>query len=70
VVLDLHELRVYGLRIQTQSHESIDRGSFRDELESPRLLVLELDDFVVAADDLVAFVFRAGKYKLIHDPAK
>jgi len=55
-VLDLHKLRVYSLRIQTQRHKSINRGSFRDELESPRLLVFELDDFVVAADDLVALV--------------
>jgi hypothetical protein len=70
MVLHLNEIRINSLRVQTQRHKSIDRSSFRDELESPRLLVLELDDFVVAADDLVAFVFRAGKYKLIHDPAK
>jgi hypothetical protein len=58
MVLDLHKLRVYSLRIQTQRHKSINRRRFRDELESPRLLVLELDDLVVAADDLVALVLR------------
>jgi hypothetical protein len=66
VVLDLHEFRVYSLRIQTQSHKSIDRSGFRNELECPRLLVLELDDFVVAADDLVAFVLGPGSVHQSH----
>ena len=56
VVLNLHKLRVYGLRVQTQSNKSIDRGRFGDNLECPRLLVLELDDLVVAANYLVALV--------------
>jgi hypothetical protein len=56
MVLDLHKLRVYSLRIQTQRHKSINRRRFGNELESPRLLIFELDDFVVAADDLVALV--------------
>jgi hypothetical protein len=65
MVLHLNEIRINSLRVQTQRHKSIDRSSFRDKLESPRLLVLELDDFVVAADDLVAFVLGTGEYKLI-----
>jgi hypothetical protein len=70
MVLHLNEIRINSLRIQTQRHKSINRRRFGDELESPRLLVLELDDFVVAADDLVAFVLGTGEYKLIHDPTK
>ena len=62
VVLNLHKLRVYGLRVQTQSNKSIDRGRFGDDLERPRLLILELDDLVVTADDLVAFVL--GVYSI------
>jgi hypothetical protein len=65
MVLHLNEIRINSFRVQTQRHKSIDRSSFRDKLESPRLLVLELDDFVVAADDLVAFVLGTGEYKLI-----
>ena len=62
VVLNLHKLRVYGLRVQTQSNKSIDRGRFGDDLERPRLLILELDDLIVTADDLVAFVL--GVYSI------
>jgi hypothetical protein len=66
MVLNLHKLRIHSVRVQTQRNKRIDRGRFGDNLESPRLLVLELDDFVVAADDLVAFVLGPGSVHQSH----
>lgn len=65
MVLDLHEIRVHGLRVQTQSHKCIYGRRFGDELESPRLLVLELNDFVVTANDLVAFVLGSLEVRML-----
>ena len=56
VILDHHELGIPRLRVQAQAHETRDGGRLGDETERPGLLVLELDELVVGADDFVGFV--------------
>ena len=57
VVLHLDKVRVYGVRVEAERDQCVDGGRLGDDFESPGLLVLELDDVFVAADDFVALVF-------------
>merc|ERR1711939_481466 len=72
VVLDPDEVAVDSFWVERESHESVDSCSLRDDLERPGLLVLELDDFVVTANDLIAFILgsfeelRKGKPLTCH----
>lgn len=56
VVLDLDEIRVDSIRIQTQRDQRIDGGRLRDDLERPALLILELNEILVVLDHFVALV--------------
>lgn len=56
MILDLHEIAIQRRGVQAQRHQAGDRGGFRDELEGPGLLVLELDELVIGADYLVRLV--------------
>lgn len=56
VVLDLNEIGVDSIRIQTQRDQRIDSGRLRDDLERPALLVLELDQVLVVLDHFVTLV--------------
>jgi hypothetical protein len=56
VVLHLAEIRVDGVGIEAEGYQCVDSGRLGNDLESPRLLVLELDHVFVAADDFVALV--------------
>jgi hypothetical protein len=58
VIFHLDEVRVHSVRVEAEGDQRIDRSRLGDDLESPRLLVLELDHFVVAPDDFVALVLR------------
>merc|ERR1711939_1239255 len=62
VVLDPDEVAVDSFWVERECHKSVDSCSLRDDLERPGLLVLELDDFVVTANDLIAFI---GVHKLV-----
>jgi hypothetical protein len=57
VVLHLDEVRVHGVRVEAERDQCVDGGRLGDDLESPGLLVLELDHVLVVADDFVALVF-------------
>jgi hypothetical protein len=56
VILNLHEVAILGRRVQRQRDEPGDSRCLWDQTERPRLLVLELDELVVGADDLVRLV--------------
>lgn len=57
VVLHLDEIRVHGVRVEAERDQGVDGSRLGDDLESPGLLVLELDHVLVVADDFVALVF-------------
>jgi hypothetical protein len=56
VIFHLDEVRVHSVGVEAEGDQRVNRGRLGDDLESPRLLVLELDHFVVAPDDFVALV--------------
>lgn len=57
MVLDLNEVRIYSIRVQTQRDEGVDSRRLGDDLERPALLVLELDQVLVVLDHFVALIF-------------
>lgn len=61
MILDLHELGIARVRVQTQTDEARDRCRFGDEPERPGLLVFELDERRVGADYLVGVVCGGGE---------
>lgn len=56
VVLHLNEVRVHSVRVKAERDQRVDSGGLGNDLESPGLLVLELDHVLVVADDFVALV--------------
>jgi hypothetical protein len=56
VVFNLNEVRVDGVRVERKRDNSIDRSSLGDDLECPRLFILELDQVAVVSKDLVSLI--------------
>jgi hypothetical protein len=57
VVLHLNEVRIHGVRVETERDQGVDGGCLGDDFESPGLFVFELYDVFIVADDFVALVF-------------
>lgn len=57
MIFHANEIAVHSLGVERQGDECGDGCGLGDDLEGPGLFVLELDYFVVRADDFVAFVF-------------
>jgi len=52
----LDEVRVHGVRVETERDQRVDSCCLGNSFECPGLLVLELDNVLVVADDFVALV--------------